>query len=373
MMDELYTLEWRGRQTPPMPLDTIKEALEAGDIHSMYQINDRGRWRLLRDFLEDHRLVKAPPPAYEPPASPAQRQEEELNTAVVGGSAASGAVPMGACASADTPKNDAARFPTWLMATLIGLIVVILCVGVMGAYMLFRPSAPPVASAAPVSAPKEAAAESSAATSGRLQADLSVQELVKRKQRFVVQINSSWEESTASGFMRQNSRTGNGVHIRNEGGFAIFVTHQEVLETPKNASKVSYAVLFHGEARPAEIVAVSKSAGLARLRVEHAEGAEGGVLQMSEMRGLKMGEECVSLGGHPGSGFIARFDEYKDNRVILTSGNVNPGAGGGGLFRRSDGSLIGVTLNSSDKVQSLNVVIPAEFIVNDQKWEPYRP
>ena len=71
---ESYTLEWRGRQTEPMSLHAIREALEAGDIHTMYKVNERGKWRLLRDFLEDHEnrrpSYRQPEPAQSSPQSP---------------------------------------------------------------------------------------------------------------------------------------------------------------------------------------------------------------------------------------------------------------------------------------------------------------
>lgn len=50
---EQFCLQWRGSQKGPWDLATIREALRAGDIHSMYQIDAGGHWQPLRDFLEN--------------------------------------------------------------------------------------------------------------------------------------------------------------------------------------------------------------------------------------------------------------------------------------------------------------------------------
>jgi hypothetical protein len=75
-LTELYHLQWRGTTKGPWTLAFIKEALESGDIHSLYQIQTDKGWLPLRDFLAN--LPQAPVgPA--PPTAAQQAAEARID------------------------------------------------------------------------------------------------------------------------------------------------------------------------------------------------------------------------------------------------------------------------------------------------------
>lgn len=53
MSETQHQLQWRGRAVGPWSLAQIREALEAGTIHSLYRICVEGEWMSLRDYLEE--------------------------------------------------------------------------------------------------------------------------------------------------------------------------------------------------------------------------------------------------------------------------------------------------------------------------------
>jgi|GEM_PF-1681031 hypothetical protein len=52
MSDTQHQLQWRGRSVGPWTLVQIREALDVGEIHSLYRICISGEWLTLRDYLE---------------------------------------------------------------------------------------------------------------------------------------------------------------------------------------------------------------------------------------------------------------------------------------------------------------------------------
>ncbi len=49
-----YLLLWKGIQSGPFTLALIREKLGVGEISRMHQVNFRGRWMVLDEFLEKH-------------------------------------------------------------------------------------------------------------------------------------------------------------------------------------------------------------------------------------------------------------------------------------------------------------------------------
>jgi hypothetical protein len=68
-LPELYHLQWRGTPKGPWTLAYIQQALQSGDIHSLYQIQTDKGWLPLRDFLNN-----LPQPALKPPPPTAEQQ-----------------------------------------------------------------------------------------------------------------------------------------------------------------------------------------------------------------------------------------------------------------------------------------------------------
>jgi len=67
-LPELYTLQWRGTTKGPLTLGAIKNALAAGEIHSLYQIHTQTGWQPLRDFLAQIPEAPIPPSVTAPTA-----------------------------------------------------------------------------------------------------------------------------------------------------------------------------------------------------------------------------------------------------------------------------------------------------------------
>ncbi len=59
MIDTAYTLEWRGAKKSGLSYADIEAGLSSGDLHSLYKINVEGKWIVLRDFMEHHRVADA--------------------------------------------------------------------------------------------------------------------------------------------------------------------------------------------------------------------------------------------------------------------------------------------------------------------------
>lgn len=435
MMDEFYTLQWRGRQTEPMSLDVIREALETGDIHSMYQIDDHGRWRLLRDFLEDHPVVKQAPPAYEQPealwaAQPASPSPASSavpapslgapppplpafapHAAEPGGSSAAAAprqghghghghahphaaadsVPMGSFLPQGA-GGSSGKFPAWLTAAMIGLIVIILPVGGLGAYLLFRTPSPAQVRAAPAekehdSAGPGASSAEKASTASQPPAggELSVEELVELKSPYVVEVHSLWQVKAVDGKLQFMRGSGTGVLLSRQKGHAIFITNRHVIQPPEGAVEGSCSIFYKDEEMQCDIVAVARhQIDLAKLQTDlPKDEAELEGLKMITLDHLKVGQECVAIGNSLGGGIatstgvISRFDEFPDCKMIRTTAPISPGNSGGGLFRKKDGALVGITTGSllghENNAQNVNLAIPVDYILNELFWQPFRP
>lgn len=400
---ESYTLEWRGRQTEPMSLDAIREALETGDIHTMYKVNERGKWRLLRDFLEDHDNRRAsyrpPEPARSSPPAPPPLPAGH-GGAPWGGTPAQQENPWppaperASAAPARTFEGKAARpgHPAWLVPTLIALVVVLVPALLIGGYMVLRPGTSAVAVSADKTPEEEAADESvprekspkeettvvANAVKKRAGSGLTVEELSEQKSGYVVRVSSRWEEPDEKGVWKRSGSTGSGVHISNKGGHAIFVTNRHVVEPPENARKVYVSINFKDQQLPCELVGVARyDLDLVKVRVKYPEGKDGSVLDTMKMDQLKVGQQCVAIGNALGAGIsvtdgiISRFDEEVECTFVRTSAPISPGNSGGGLFRLSDGVLIGITTAGMEgSAQNINFAIPVDYIFSDLFWVP---
>jgi len=77
-LPELYHLQWRGTPKGPWTLAYIQQALQSGDIHSLYQIQTDKGWLPLRDFLANlpQHTLKPPPPNAEQQAAAARLDAE---------------------------------------------------------------------------------------------------------------------------------------------------------------------------------------------------------------------------------------------------------------------------------------------------------
>ena len=49
-----FLLLWKGRQSGPFSVEAIREKLNSGEISRMHQVNFKGKWIVLDEFLEKH-------------------------------------------------------------------------------------------------------------------------------------------------------------------------------------------------------------------------------------------------------------------------------------------------------------------------------
>ena len=77
---EQFHLQWRGGRYGPWDLAAIREALNSGSIHSLYQIHAGGKWQPLRDFLESLPRAEAVPKV-NPPLQPSTKNSKAADVA----------------------------------------------------------------------------------------------------------------------------------------------------------------------------------------------------------------------------------------------------------------------------------------------------
>lgn len=383
---ELYTLEWRGRQTDPMTCADMREALESGQINSMYKINDRGRWRLLRDFLDEQAAQRAAPAASEPPppyAAPPLPQPVYAEVREMHAPAEPMIAATAQAAGADKPSHSLPGAHNWLMYGLIALGIILIPVCVIGGYYVLRPAAPAPGSKTAEETPKEeAAAKTDDEPKKTATGPLSIEELSDEKSSFVVRVSARWEQQDeVKKTWELGGSDGSGVHIYNKDGYAVFVTNLHVLLPPKGARKFSARLKFHDKDMACEVVRVARyGIDLAKIRVKYPEGKEGEVLEVMHIDKLKVGQGCVAIGNALGegisvtSGIISRFDEDAECRYVRTSAPISHGNSGGALFRQKDGALIGITtlmmLGEDRSAQNVNLAIPVDYIFSELFWLP---
>lgn len=102
------------------------------------------------------------------------------------------------------------------------------------------------------------------------------------------------------------------------------------------------------------------------------EGLVAPAIDVRKMSDLKIGEPVFAVGNPLGfalsvsSGLVSSISPYRDERVIVASVPLSPGSSGGGLFD-TRGRLLGITTAILTAGQSLNIVLPADWIAELSK------
>jgi len=368
MSEKTYILEWRGSKRGPCSHADIEAGLAAGELHSLYKINVDGKWLVLRDFLEQHRattkqqssraVVLPPPP--EPSPIPLQRSATVLPPPLP---LQQSAVPVSSFqrAGPDTPPHR----PAWLWPVVILASAACIILVAVGAYMVASSDG---SSVDPNGTP----------TTGE---KLTNEEIAESKSPYVVQILATWKAKDKAGVLVKDGANGTGVHLKNENGYAYFVTNRHVVEPPAKAVQVEYLLNFNGAEMPCEVVQLARyDLDLAMLRAEIAGLVDGPVLPSVKRKELKVGQECVAIGNALGGGIsvttgvISAFDKFPAGEYIRTSAPISSGNSGGGLFRTRDGVLIGITTlimkeGADELVQNFNLAIPMDYVLDELFWE----
>jgi len=395
MNETTYALEWRGATKTGYSYAAIEAGLAAGELHSLYKINVNGKWIVLRDFLEQQRALPVVPPAtlqtQQPPApqlsplpNPTQPPPPPLRPAL----------PPAPSFSISPAASATPQKPVWFWPVIILSSTVCLLVLIVLAYMAATSSSRGQRTGSSSSDASPQTISVKAPQSGDVRRDkptpsaptsrnLTNEEIAELKSPYVVTISTVWKEPDKTGKLEGAGQSGSGVHIKNENGYAYFVTNRHVVAVPKNAKEVEYSLVFNGEELPFEIVKRGRyELDLAMLRVKYTRGSDKPTLPSVRLDDLKPGQECVAIGNALGGGIsvttgvISAFDEWPGGRLVRTSAPISSGNSGGGLFRTKDGALIGITTmvingGKSEAVQNFNLAIPMDYVFSDLFWEDF--
>ena len=187
-------------------------------------------------------------------------------------------------------------------------------------------------------------------------------EMIERAMSSVVSIDVTMK----SGFTSILAGSGSGV-IVSEDGYILTCNH--VVE---GADKV-YVYLNDGREYEAEIIGVDGITDLAVVKI-NASGLTFATLGNSSS--LRIGEAVYAIGNALGelsntytSGSVSGLDrtiEIEGQRMNLlqTDAAINKGNSGGGLFRASDGTLIGIVnaKNCGNGIEGLGFAIPSDLV-----------
>ncbi len=196
-------------------------------------------------------------------------------------------------------------------------------------------------------------------TSSTSAANDSETEIIQKSMKTVVSIDIMEQTSYGS----TPSSSGSGVII-SEDGYIATCAH-----VVSGASKI-YVYLNDGTSYEAEIVSSDSVSDLAVIKVDatdlpYAAFADSGSLQIGE-KVFAIGNMLGQLSNSCTRGCISGIDRsvsIDGNRMTLlqTDAAVNHGNSGGGLFRLSDGALVGIVNAKSDasNVENLGFAIPS--------------
>ena len=207
------------------------------------------------------------------------------------------------------------------------------------------------------------------------QSVMSVEQVTETAGPCVVSIDTTWEESTLLVFTQKGGMSGSGVLILTTPTGSYIVTNRHVVDAPAGARNVVRSVLLGSKKLPYEVDSFGKNGvDLAYLKVADPRSDPAQLTPYAMMGDVHVGEECVAIGNALGAGIsvttgiVSRFDEYEGTKLIRTSAPISPGNSGGGLFRRRDGRLIGITTSArrGEGVQNVNFAIPVDYIFPDE-------
>ena len=169
-----------------------------------------------------------------------------------------------------------------------------------------------------------------------------------------------------SGYSTVPASSGSGVIITEDG---YIVTCNHVIE---NADKI-YVYLNDGTSKEAKLVGTDVINDLAVIKID---GTSFHYAAIGDSDSLRVGEGVFAIGNALGelsntytSGAISGLDrvlkvEGQEMTLLQTDAAVNHGNSGGGLFRKSDGSLIGIVnaKSSGSDIDGLGFAIPVKVV-----------
>ena len=384
MNDQRYILDWRGTQRGPWSIAEIETRLEAGEINSLHSIHVDGKWVVLREFIEQQRN------AAELLRKQAQTAQSNRPPEVSPAIQQTAPPPLPAQPSYANPpaferpvpvQPKASGSPLWITLVSLSALIIILAAVAGGYYFANRGSgsAPSVTEADR----KSSATEEQKATEIPPLTDsaLDDEEIAEKMSPFVVQVSVKWKALNKAGLLEELGGSGSGVHIADDGEYSIFVTNRHVVDAPSNAREIEYMMKIKDKKVPYEVIAIGRyELDLAKLRVKRRDVGHDVHLKIATLEQLKPGQQCVAIGNALGAGIsittgvISAFDEWEAGKYIRTDAAISSGNSGGGLFRKKDGCLIGITTlasksSSTTVIQNFNLAIPMDYILSDLFWD----
>lgn len=391
MNDQRYILDWRGTQRGPWSIAEIETQLQAGEINSLYSIHVDGKWVVLREFLEHERTAAALARKQAQAAAPNQSTSHLIqHTAQPTGrnSPLPPPLPPQPTATLIPAFQDHAQKPStttgrnlWIMLISVSALMIILA-AVAGGYLIANrssESAPNATEAGPKSSATEEQKETEIPE--LTETALDDEEISEKMSPFVVQVSVKWKVLNKKGSLEDRGSAGSGVHIEDDGEYSIFVTNRHVINAPSNAKNIEQIMIINGKEVPFQIIALGRyELDLAKLRVKRQDLAHNMPLKIATLEQLKPGQQCVAIGNALGEGIsvtagvISAFDEWEAGKYIRTDAAISSGNSGGGLFRKKDGCLIGITTlasgsSSTTTIQNFNLAIPMDYVLSDLFWD----
>ena len=211
-----------------------------------------------------------------------------------------------------------------------------------------------------------------AAQNQQVPRELTVEEVVKAKSGLVVPLEITWAETSLLIFTTKKCTKGSAVVIGNKGDTIYFATNRHVVEVPQGAQNIERIILDGNDRVRFSLVSeLTSDLDLALIAVRNSEQLDNYTLPTATINEMAVGEECVAIGNTLGhgisatTGIISRFDANSDGSLFMirTSAPISPGNSGGGLFRRRDGKLLGITTAGIDAgAQNVNFALPIEYV-----------
>lgn len=220
-----------------------------------------------------------------------------------------------------------------------------------------------------------------ASVSSRAQAvkELTVEDVAKTNSTLVYPLEVSWKQTSYLVFTSKNAVRGSAVVIATKGNDVYLATNWHVVGVPSDATDIKRTLVDNTNQIPFVVVtAPIENLDLAVIKITSDTLIGDYTIPTESLENIEVGQECVAIGNSLGmgisvtTGIISRFDEAGSFIAIRTSAPISPGNSGGGLFRRKDGKLIGVTtaVAKADGAQNVNIALPIEYVKRLQGTEP---
>jgi S1-C subfamily serine protease len=220
-----------------------------------------------------------------------------------------------------------------------------------------------------------------ASVSSRAQAvkELTVEEVAKTNSNLVYPLEVSWKQTSYLVFTSKNAVRGSAVVIATKGNDVYLATNWHVVGVPSDATDIKRTLVDNTNQIPFVVVtAPIENLDLAVIKITSDTLIGDYTIPTESLENIEVGQECVAIGNSLGmgisvtTGIVSRFDEAGSFVAIRTSAPISPGNSGGGLFRRKDGKLIGVTTAAAkaDGAQNVNIALPIEYVKRLQGTEP---